>query len=162
MARLDDLLGRRAVLAGVGALGYGAVVAHVWTNTAPGRGRIEARELSAAGETLLYHGEDRIEVGGVLSQLGDDDPAEISVAEHSTRLREEHGEPTYRILIADGDDGEWLTTGLSVFETVAPGDYVTYQVRFFDSRYVQTLSCVAPDAETLETRCEYEGVDITE
>lgn len=158
---MSDRFGRRELLVAGGALGFGGVAAAMWTRLEPGRGQVTARAVRGGGDRILFEdGEDR-HLDGVFESLGYETPGDVVVSEHLERLRDEFGTLEYRLRI-DGDGGRTrFTTNVSVFDTVDLFDHVTYQVAVLERDSIRTLSCVRSTAAELETRCDFDEVDVT-
>lgn len=165
MRRVTDRLGRRELLVAFGTVGLGGAFTYLWTGFDPGQGRVTARKVTAEERTLLYQDDEDEYVTGLLADRGFEDPADVLISEHLDDLHAEYGPLDYqlRIVDLDSEDEEWFSTpDMSVFDTVSVGDYLTYQVSLTDADAVQSLTCVASEREALETRCEYDGIDILE
>jgi hypothetical protein len=156
-----DRIGRRELLAAAGAVGVGGVAAYSWTRLAPGRGRVAARTVTAADERLLHESDEDRTLGAFFVERDYEDPSEVLVSEHLSALQAAYDDVEYRLRIAGPSGTEWFTTNVSVFDTVDLGDHVTYQVSVAEGGNIRTLSCVAPTAGELQTRCEFEEVDVT-
>ncbi len=157
-----DRIGRRELLAAAGAVGFGGVAAYSWTRLAPGRGRVAARTVTAGDERLLHESDGDRTLGTFFLELGYEDPSEVLVSEHLSELQAAYDDVEYRLRIAGPSGTGWFTTNVSVFDTVDLGDHVAYQVSVADEESIRTLSCVAPTAGELQTRCKFEEVDVTE
>lgn len=165
MGRVTDHLGRRELLVALGAVGLGGSFTYLWTGLDPGKGRVTAREVTAEERTLLYQDDEEQYVTGLLADRGFENPAEVLVSEHLGDLHAEYGPLDYRLRIVslDAENEKWVSTpDVSVFDTLGVGDYITYQVSLLDANAVQSLTCVASEREALETRCEFDGVNIVE
>lgn len=150
-------IGGVSSLAGAGAL--------AWVSLTPEKAEVRAKELIANGETIVYHNEDRADVNGIFRDLGYDDPDDLLVSEHTDEFWGTYDpDSTAFKLQLDLHDGgiEWFTASMTVFDTVDIGDHIAYQVAITDHTHVRNISCVAPDADSLQTRCDFEGVDVTE
>lgn len=159
---MTDGIGRRELLAAAGAVGFGGVGFYSWTQLAPGRGRVTARAVTAADGRPLYETEGEGSLGAFFAELGYEDPSEVVVSEHLSRLQAAHDGLEYRLRVVGPSESQWFTTNVSVFDTVGLGDHIAYQVSVADDGTIRTLSCVAGTAADLETRCSFEEVDVTQ
>lgn len=159
---MTDRLGRRELLAAVGATGFGGAIAYAWTELEPGRGRVASREVIAGERSLLYEDDERQRAAPIFGELGYDSPGDAVVSGHLSRLEETYGTLEFHLGLAGQAGREAFTTNVTVFDTVDLGDHISYQVSVADRGSIRTLSCVAEDAASLETRCAFEEVDVSE
>lgn len=156
-------IGRRELVAGGGALAFGSLGFYAWTEFDPNSGRVDARELRADGRTLIFEDGQHQRLDGFFAEVADD-PSDLLVTDHLSRLKEEYDDVVYRFRIdSEESDCEWFRTAdVSTFDTLSVGDYVAFQVSVTDPCTLRGLSCVAEDEESLETRCDFEEVEIPE
>ncbi|WP_227376192.1 hypothetical protein [Haladaptatus halobius] len=152
---------RRFLEAGaVGALATtaGCTKAVVGTN----RGNVVAKAVRGGGETLVSAGRDGATARD--DYPGDVSARNVSVSDGAAKeLRRAYGNPTYEVTIDhyrvawpnDAKKGERkrYTTYRSLFNRIQVGDSVTFQPEPTNTGTISSVSCIAPDRESLLVRC---------
>lgn len=155
-------IGRRELVVAAGAVGFGGVATAMWTRLEPGRGQVTARTVTADDERILHEDGEEQSLDPIFVSLGYETPSEVVVSEHLDRIHSTYDDLEFRLRIAGEAGLDRYTTNVGVFDTVDLFDYVTYQVAVLEQDSIRTLSCVSSTAAGLETRCEYEEVDVTQ
>ncbi|WP_227354898.1 hypothetical protein [Haladaptatus salinisoli] len=126
------------------------------------RGKVVAKAVRGGGETLVSAGPE-----GVTTR--DDYPSNASAGnvsvsgETAKELRRTYGNPTYEVTIDhyrvawpnDAEEGgrKRYTTYRSLFNRIRVGDSVTFQPEPTNTDVISSVSCIAPDRESLSVRC---------